>query len=250
MNFSHHTSDVFAFRDIRRYPNELGHVPNRHDLNRAEAGHGRTFPEVASAVNGSHGGEIITAEPSVTKDRKPFALWERSGVGFGDFIDIINPLHHIPIVATIYRNLSGDHIAPAPRVIGGALWGRIGGFVSGVANALVEWWSGKDIGDHVYAAIFGPAENDFDAAIAQKKAAPSGARPGTVARQELHPRGTAKAAVTSFEIPPADAPESDGINANAPRSEVGPLSRAARALYEKNRDWTEVTHSMRVRFPA
>jgi hypothetical protein len=51
--------------------------------------------------------------------------------------------------------MTGDKIGLAPRIIGGALWGRIGGFVSGVINALVDWFSGKDIGDHIFSALFG-----------------------------------------------------------------------------------------------
>jgi hypothetical protein len=52
----------------------------------------------------------------------------------------------------------------APRVIGGALWGRIGGFVAGVVNSVVEWFTGKDIGDHVYAFFFGKPETTTNTA--------------------------------------------------------------------------------------
>jgi hypothetical protein len=47
--------------------------------------------------------------------------------------------------------MTGDRLGMAPRVIGGALWGRIGGFVAGLVNSVVEWFTGKDIGDHIYA---------------------------------------------------------------------------------------------------
>src|SRR4030067_1135336 len=56
----------------------------------------------------------------------------------------------------------------APRVIGGALWGRIGGFVSGIVNAVVSWFTGKDVGDHIYAALFGkPGESGDGTAVAR-----------------------------------------------------------------------------------
>ncbi|MSP41377.1 MAG: hypothetical protein EXR70_23060 [Deltaproteobacteria bacterium] len=93
------------------------------------------------------------------KTGKPFSLWEKPDFSFGDFLDIINPLQHIPIVSTIYRNLSGDQIGAVPRVIGGALWGRLGGLVTGVINSVVEWFTGKDIGDHIYSAIWGDSPN-------------------------------------------------------------------------------------------
>jgi hypothetical protein len=83
------------------------------------------------------------------------SLWQNSEMGFGDFIDIINPLQHIPIVETIYRNKTGATIGLASRVLGGALWSRIGGFVVSIVNGVVDWFAGKDIGDHIYSAFFG-----------------------------------------------------------------------------------------------
>lgn len=104
-----------------------------------------------------------------------FKFVEKSAFGFGDLIDIVNPLQHIPIVATIYRNLTGDRIGMAPRVIGGALWGCIGGLVSGVVNSLVEFFTGKDIGDHVYAAVSPTPDTSAKQAIAAKSASEIGA---------------------------------------------------------------------------
>ena len=42
------------------------------------------------------------------KPEKSFNLWENSKMGFGDFVDIINPLQHIPIIATIIVTGRGD----------------------------------------------------------------------------------------------------------------------------------------------
>lgn len=95
---------------------------------------------------------VSRTEP--VKSPKAFKLWEKEEFSFGDLVDVINPLQHIPIIATVYRNLTQDKIGFAPRVIGGAVWGRIGGFVAGLVNAAVEWFTGKDIGDHIYAALF------------------------------------------------------------------------------------------------
>ena len=163
-------------------------------------------------------------------------MWEKDGFGFADFIDIINPLQHIPVVATIYRNFSGDQIGAAPRVIGGALWGRIGGFVTGLANAVVEWWSGKDIGDHIYAAMFGPANKDPNAVpVAQKTLMPSGgAVTGSVTSCGALPRSSYSFIVKSAE-PPVTVCERDAIGPNALRSETVPISRVARNSYERNR---------------
>jgi hypothetical protein len=58
---------------------------------------------------------------------------------FGELLDIINPLHHIPIVSNIYRNMTGDEISPVARIAGGALFGgAIGGVTSLAAAAIQE----------------------------------------------------------------------------------------------------------------
>ncbi len=41
-----------------------------------------------------------------------------SSYTFDDFIDVINPLQHLPIVSTLYRALTGDEISPQARAVG------------------------------------------------------------------------------------------------------------------------------------
>jgi hypothetical protein len=232
--------NIFAPRDIRRYPSELERVPSRGATKNKVEYRSLTFSEIGIDMNGVNRFNPTRNEPPVEKNSKPFMLWEKDGFGFADIIDVINPLQHIPIVATIYRNLSGDQIGAVPRVIGGALWGRIGGFVAGLANAVVEWWSGKDIGDHIYAALFSPASKLPDvAAVAQMKARPASIVAGAVAMPEA-PKPQ----------PPAAALESDAVDPNALRSQRLPLPRAAFDLYEKNRHWGGADDSLRIRFPA
>ncbi len=69
------------------------------------------------------------------KDVKPFG---DDGLSFGDLIDIINPLQHIPVLGTIYRKISGDAIDPAARVAGGALFGGPLGAAMAVVGAVFE----------------------------------------------------------------------------------------------------------------
>src|ERR1043166_2940496 len=156
-------------RDIRRYPNEITKIPERDSVAGVNSETGLSFPEVVAAVN-DQAVNASPAKPSSVKVSagRPFRLWEKEEFGFGDFVDIINPLQHIPIVATIYRNASGDYIGMAPRVIGGALWGRMGGLISGVVNAIVDFFTGKDVGDHIYSALFErPSKSVGDSDIAQ-----------------------------------------------------------------------------------
>lgn len=80
-------------------------------------------------------------------------------LSFSDLIDTLNPLQHIPLVADAYRGLTGDTISPAARVAGGALYGGALGLVLSVADAAVEAVSGKDVGGHLVAGLFGDDES-------------------------------------------------------------------------------------------
>lgn len=70
------------------------------------------------------------------------------GYQFGDVVDVVNPLHHLPIVGMVYRGMTGDKIHPMSQVLGGALYGGPIGAVSGTVNAVSQIQTGKDIGDH------------------------------------------------------------------------------------------------------
>lgn len=81
------------------------------------------------------------------------------GFGFDDFLDIINPLQHIPLVNTAYRALTGDEIEPGSRLVGGAIFGGPIGFAGALANNIVEDQSGRDIGEHVLAFFTGDEDS-------------------------------------------------------------------------------------------
>lgn len=83
------------------------------------------------------------------------------GFGFSDFLDIINPLQHLPIVGTIYREVTGDEIGPVAQLIGGGLYGAalLGGgwlsMASTAANVALEQATGDDIAGHAMEFLFG-----------------------------------------------------------------------------------------------
>lgn len=70
----------------------------------------------------------------------------QESLGFADFIDIINPLQHIPVIGTLYRELTGDTISESARMAGGALWGGPAGLIGALANTITERETGNDIG--------------------------------------------------------------------------------------------------------
>lgn len=99
-----------------------------------------------------------TAGRSVnTPDRAAFnADGEQQSFSFWDFLDIINPLQHIPIVSNIYRSITGDEISSPARILGGAVFGGPIGAAAGVANAIVaDANGGADIGDKVVSMVSG-----------------------------------------------------------------------------------------------
>ena len=72
---------------------------------------------------------------------------------FGDFLDLINPLHHIPIVGTIYRAMTGDEIGGSAKILGGLLFGGPIGFIAAIFDTLVAQVTGRDLGQTVLAAF-------------------------------------------------------------------------------------------------
>lgn len=78
---------------------------------------------------------------------------EEESFGFGDLIDIVNPLHHIPLVSTVYESITGDTIRPSGQIIGGAIYGGFIGAAAGVANLILEEETGKDISGNVVALV-------------------------------------------------------------------------------------------------
>ncbi len=229
--------------DIKRYPVDVAGIPNRGAAF-IDADHALTFPEVAAKVADEQA-QPVDASPQTApaKPEKHSGLWEQEDFSFRDIVDIINPLQHIPIVATIYRNMTGERIGAVPRVIGGALWGRLGGFVSGLVNAVVDWFTGKDIGDHIYSALFGhPSESANETMVAQ---APEPSLSATIAPppvQEISavPVQPSPAAILETDIP-TQSQQSTNTKSESPLSSVSPdlipdvMSQAVLSSYLRSR---------------
>ncbi len=81
--------------------------------------------------------------------------WNDDGFTFGDFLDIINPLQHLPVISSIYRWLTGDEIAPAARVAGGTLYGGPIGLAVALIDNAIESETGRNIGEHIIAGLTG-----------------------------------------------------------------------------------------------
>lgn len=124
-------------------------------------------------------------------------------VSFSDVLSALNPLQYIPVVSSIYRAVTGDTIAPAAQVIGGALLGGPLGLVASAANAIFEQSTGKGVGDTVVAWLT-PDSSGLAKPSATQYAA---AEP---------PQAAAAAVPTPAEAtakPPADSPAKAGTPA-------------------------------------
>jgi hypothetical protein len=104
------------------------------------------LPRPAKAAEAA--GEAVATEGT---DGHP--LFGKDGFTFSDFLDIINPLQHIPIVNTVYRAVTGDKIDPGSRIVGGGLFGGPIGLAAALVSGMVEQSTGKDPGEHALAAL-------------------------------------------------------------------------------------------------
>ncbi len=133
-----------------------------------------------------------------------------SSFSFHDFLSIINPLQHLPVVSTLYRAITGDKIGTPEKIAGDALYGGLLGAVASIADAAFEAITGKDVGDTVLAMFTG---NHDDKAVA-------------VAANTQAPAASAPAAPDASFQALSDALNSKGVDST--------LSQRALAAYQKS----------------
>ena len=81
-------------------------------------------------------------------------LGEDGKFGFDDFLDIINPLQHIPFVNLAYRALTGDEINGAAQMVGAVAMGPVSA-VSAVADLAFKSQTGEGLAANGIAMLFG-----------------------------------------------------------------------------------------------
>lgn len=96
------------------------------------------------------------------------AYFGEDGPSLGDLVDVINPLHHIPFVSTLYSELTGDTISTAAKIAGGALIGGPIGLIAAVFDTVFTSQTGKGVAESAVAAIMG---EDAPAQVAQAEPA-------------------------------------------------------------------------------
>lgn len=93
-------------------------------------------------------------------DRSAAAVEEDSDFSFSDFMDTLNPLQHIPVIGTIYRELTDDTIKPVARIAGDIMYGVLIGSaafsaVGAIVSGIVEQESGQAPDVMLADALFG-----------------------------------------------------------------------------------------------
>lgn len=177
---------------------------------------------------------ITTVNPVVTPPAQasPPAVTAAThhGFSFSDFLDIINPLQHIPVVSTIYRAITHDTIDTPEKITGDTLFGGLLGFVSSVADTAFESVTGKNFGDTVLSLFTG--DHASKTTIPTEEAAPTKlaldfSAPAPVESREDDTSPVATRAPTSL-------PGAEALTAALNRAQIDP-TLAARASFAYGR---------------
>ncbi|MBP7063562.1 hypothetical protein [Ferrovibrio sp.] len=170
----------------------------------------------AKRAAGSSKSEAAQSEISATQNasgaEKPHrGLFGPEGFSFSAFLDIVNPLQHIPVVNSIYRAVTGDTIENGSRIIGGALFGGPIGLVASIINGIVDEETGKDIGSHALAAVGIDDGMGRDASVGLAQNAP----PAADAQNALveNPAQKMPVAVKAIELADSEMPQTTPLGA-------------------------------------
>ena len=111
------------------------------------------LPSLDRSVAASSPAQAVNSTKTEGKAFHPFG---EDGFSFLDLIDVVNPLHHIPVVGPLYREITGDVIDLLPQITGSTLFfGPIGAGLAAVDVVLKET-TGSDTGDHILAMLRNP----------------------------------------------------------------------------------------------
>jgi pyruvate/2-oxoglutarate dehydrogenase complex dihydrolipoamide acyltransferase (E2) component len=128
---------------------------------------------------------------------------------FWDLLDVINPLQHIPVINTLYRELTGDQIGMGARLVGGTLFGGPLGLIAAAGNAVIEESTGKDVGGHMLALLRDEAPDAPDATATQYATTQPSAQPAAASADAVS-SSPAQAEAAEAAAPVIALPEGKG----------------------------------------
>jgi hypothetical protein len=151
-------------------------------------------------------------------------------MSFDDFIDMINPLEHIPAVSSIYRAVTNETINPVSRIVGDTLYGGILGLASAGIGALGaigdEMIAANNDGDTtsktVFASLFGDDKKSSPVQLA------SSAGPSATTTTDLSQ--TAALQTSVLQTPATQSPILDMPSLSNPQSQVAQAAPASSSV--------------------
>ena len=93
---------------------------------------------------GPAGGKTTGAVVPASADKSSAAPHESF---FHHLWDVVNPLQHLPVIGTIYRAITGEHLDAVEKIAGDTLYGGLWGAVSSIADVAFEGITGKSFED-------------------------------------------------------------------------------------------------------
>jgi len=149
---------------------------------------------------------------------------------FDHILDVVNPLQHLPVIGTIYRAITGEHLDPVEKIAGDTLYGGLWGAVSSIADVAFESITGKSFEDTALALF---KSDDKIKVASTKVAVPTINANVSLPSADLPALPTTTAAANA----PANIPGSMDVAAltNALSSKGVDSDTASRALYAYRR---------------
>ncbi|HEY1837461.1 MAG TPA: hypothetical protein VGG36_07370 [Rhizomicrobium sp.] len=134
--------------------------------------------QIPAAVQPFFPGTAQAPAPSetVTVTAPPSTAGNSDKSFFDNLLDVVNPLEHLPVVSTIYSNLTGDKPNDFTQVAGDLLYGGPLGFLSSIGNLVFKDVTGKTVGDTVWGWV---TDKSGDTRTASVKSAPSPRKPSS-----------------------------------------------------------------------
>ncbi len=171
------------------------------------------------------------ASPGPMKADRAGAVQKGGGdLDFGDFLDAINPLQHLPGISTLYREVTGDTIKAPMKILGSAIMGGPLGVIGAVIDSVIEEVTGKDMGAHVMAFLTGEDEGPQSPVTVAGAQAPEEKARVTIDIASAEPVPGAQEArldLAAAPPPPAPAASLKGPEAMPAPGKVAPLQLAS-----------------------
>lgn len=198
----------------------------------ADFAHGvqRSFPMVGQSLSWAQGKDAPRTQSAQIVAPNGKSFWD-------NVLDVINPLQHLPIVGTIYRNITGDKMGDLEKVAGDTLYGGPIGLASSLADVAFEKLTGKDFEDTVLGYFDGGDKTTAIASAAKPlNALPAHAtQAATLAPTSIVPVSSAKPAASGVKQAVAGDANTQALMASISQSGVdSDLGMRALFAYQKS----------------